>query len=58
MGALRQFTNSRLDGVRSWPIRHFMNYLIFYRPIDGGVEVLRILHGARDIERIFRDGSS
>jgi toxin ParE1/3/4 len=39
-------------------LRHFMNYLIFYRPIGGGIDVLRVLHGARDIDRIFRGGIS
>ena len=34
-------------------------YVIFYRPIEeaegGGVEVVRVLHGARDIERLFHE---
>lgn len=58
MGALREFPNPRLHGVRSWPIKHFRNYLIFYRPIERGIEVLRIIHGARDIERLFGGGYS
>lgn len=31
-------------------------YLIFHRPIDGGIEVVRILHGARNIRAIFQRG--
>lgn len=38
------------SGVRSYPVG---NYLIFYRVIDGGIEVLRVIHGARDLRRIF-----
>lgn len=36
-------------------LRHFTvsNYAIFYRPIDGGVELIRIIHGARDIPKLF-----
>jgi len=30
-------------------------YLIFYQPFENGVEVLRVLHGSRDVERIFDD---
>lgn len=41
--------------VRSFPAG---NYVIFYRPSDGGIEVLRILHSARDIPRIFRTGEN
>jgi toxin ParE1/3/4 len=37
--------------VRSFPFdRH---YLIVYRPIEGGVEILRFLHGARDLEALL-----
>ncbi len=25
------------------------NYVVFYRPVRGGIEVLRVLHGSRDI---------
>jgi toxin ParE1/3/4 len=30
------------------------NYVLFYRPLRGGIELLRVLHGARDIGGIFR----
>jgi len=55
MGRIRDFADPRLAGLRSWPIKGFKNYLIFYRPILDGIEVLRILHGARDIDAIFDD---
>jgi len=38
-----------LAGARSWPVRGFESILLFYRPIRGGIEVLRVLHGARDL---------
>ena len=37
-------------GVRSIPVGA---YLIFYRPIEGGVEIVRVLHGARDYAKLF-----
>lgn len=37
------------DGIRVWSIRGFTNWLIFYRLIDDGIEIIRILHGARDL---------
>jgi len=52
-GTLREFENPLLAGVRSWRVSKFKNYLIFFRPIEGGVEILHISHGARDIERLF-----
>ena len=40
-----------LAGIRVYPMPSgFRNYLIFYRPLDDGIEVLTILHGARDLD--------
>jgi toxin ParE1/3/4 len=39
-------------GLRSLPVG---NYLIFYKPsAKGGIEVVRVLHGARNLRRIFK----
>ncbi|MCC5630709.1 type II toxin-antitoxin system RelE/ParE family toxin [Nostoc sphaeroides CHAB 2801] len=38
------------SGLQSFPVE---DYLIFYRPIDGGVEVARIVNGYRDLETVF-----
>ena len=53
MGSPRTFKNSRLGEVRMWPIPGFENWLIFYRPIKDGIEVLRVVHAARDIQGLF-----
>ena len=45
----------RLARLRVYPIPGFRNYLIFYREIDGGIEVLTILHGARDLDAALDD---
>jgi toxin ParE1/3/4 len=36
--------------IRSFPVR---DYVIVYRPILGGVELVRVVHGARDLERVL-----
>ena len=51
MGERHQSTNPRLSGLRVWRIEGFPNHLVFYRPFDGGIEVVRVLHAARDIDR-------
>jgi toxin ParE1/3/4 len=53
IGRVREVQNPQMIGVRSWSIHEFSNYLVFYRPTATGIEVLRVLHGARDIERIL-----
>jgi toxin ParE1/3/4 len=30
-------------------------YVVFYLPISGGIEIVRVLHGSRDIESIFEN---
>ncbi len=42
--------NELLDNLRSFP---FERYLIFYFPIDDGVDIVRVLHNARDIDTIL-----
>ena len=53
LGRQRKFRDSRLKGVRSCLVSGFDNYLIFYRTVSGGIEVLHVYHGARDIEALF-----
>lgn len=52
-GRLRDSEQPMLAGVRSRPVKGFGNYLIFYRVVDAGIEVVRVLHGARDLPTIF-----
>jgi toxin ParE1/3/4 len=51
MGSPRRFRSPALEGVRMCPVKGFEKHLIFYRPLREGIEVVRILHGARDIEQ-------
>jgi toxin ParE1/3/4 len=37
-------------GIQSFPVGR---YIIFYRGVAGAIEIVRVLHGARDIESIF-----
>jgi toxin ParE1/3/4 len=30
------------------------NYVLYYEPIEGGVRLVRVLHGARDVDDIFQ----
>jgi hypothetical protein len=39
--------------LRSFPVGR---YVVFYRPQDDGIDVVRVLHSARDIESISEEG--
>ena len=53
IGRRSQFRNARLRELRSWRIGGFENWLIFYRVTQDAVEVVRLLHGARDLESLI-----
>lgn len=52
MGRLRDQLHT---GLRSFPVGR---YLIFYFPIDDGINVIRVAHGARDLEALLRPPDS
>lgn len=53
MGKLAEHRSPLLRGMRSFPVKDFSKYLIFYRPVQDGIEVVRVIHGARDIPAMF-----
>lgn len=42
--------NELASGLRSFP---FGRYVIFCLPVNDGIDVVRVLHGARDIDAVF-----
>jgi plasmid stabilization system protein ParE len=46
--------------LRFLPLRKFEKYLLFYRVLkdEEPVEIVRIVHGARDMPRLFGDKES
>ncbi len=55
IGRLYPVQNSRLDGLRRFPVKGFENYSIFYLSFDNHVEIVRILHASRDLEEVLTD---
>jgi toxin ParE1/3/4 len=54
MGAIREYGNPKLKGMRMWPVPGFEKHLIFYHASETELRIIRVLHGARDIARIFQ----
>lgn len=40
----------RRPRLRSWPVG---SYVVFYRPVPDGIEILRVLHGSRDLDNLI-----
>jgi toxin ParE1/3/4 len=54
-GRLFGFRDPRLARIRSALVRGHLRYLIFYLQLTDGIEIVRVLHGARDVARLFGD---
>ena len=52
-GAPCTFKASELTGVRRVPVPRFPKHLVFYRLRGQELIILRIVHGARDLESLF-----
>jgi toxin ParE1/3/4 len=52
-GAKCGFSSDELQGICRMPIAGFPRHLIFYRAEKEGIRILRIVHGARDLESLL-----
>ena len=53
LGPIRRFPDNDPPNIRFFVLTDFPNYLIFYRTDPDAVEIVRILHGAQDINDLF-----
>lgn len=53
MGVPCFFAHPQLQGLRRHPVAGFENWLIFYISRETAVEIVRVLHGARNIASIL-----
>lgn len=57
MGWKPKFRHPDLEGLRAFRVTGFERILILYRPLENGIEVLRAVHGSRNLRRLFyREG--
>ncbi len=42
--------------MRMWVLKGFPNSLVFYRATSTEINVIRVIHSARDFNRIFNNG--
>ncbi len=54
VGSPRMCSNPSLAGLRSWPVPGFDEIRIYYvRPNTEVIRIVRILHGRRDLSKVF-----
>jgi toxin ParE1/3/4 len=52
-GRLSNFKHPQLTDIRQQAIEGFRKHLIFYRLTDSEIEIIRVIHGVRNIEAIL-----
>ncbi len=53
IGIARNFENPLLRDIRLWPLKRFEKYLLFYRAQGDTLNILRVVHGSRDLPALF-----
>ncbi|MEK7724621.1 MAG: type II toxin-antitoxin system RelE/ParE family toxin [Acidobacteriota bacterium] len=53
VGSQRKFKNPQVKNLRMRLVKSFSNFQIFYTTQAETIEIIRVLHGARDLEDIF-----
>ncbi len=43
-----------LHGLRLFRVNGFEKILILYRPLENGIEILRVVHGSQNVRRLLR----
>jgi toxin ParE1/3/4 len=56
-GAPKRLSREALRGLRSWPVKGFEDLRVYYLAHEGGVRVVRVLHGKRDVKKILEKES-
>ena len=54
MGWNSKLRHPNVRGLRLFRVTSFEAIVILYRPLEHGIEVLRVVHGSRSIQRLIR----
>jgi len=50
-------TKTELQGMRRFPVSDgFESMLLFYFPLQYGIDLVRVVHGSRDLQRLLTEG--
>lgn len=55
IGSIYEVKNPRLVGLRKWSVKGFNKHLIFYLDRNDCIEIVRIIHAARDVLEVLAE---
>jgi toxin ParE1/3/4 len=53
LGSRARLKKETVPETRQFVVTDFPTYMAYYRVLDDGVEILRVVHGARNIDSLF-----
>lgn len=53
IGSPCHFQRTEVQNLRRWAVNGFERWLVFYLPKNTAIEIIRVLHGARNISEIL-----
>lgn len=53
MGTAYETEDAELADLRRFPMAGIQNHLVFHRGFDQGIQIVRVIHGARDIPNVL-----
>jgi plasmid stabilization system protein ParE len=53
-GSLCEYEGVPAEGLRFISVQKYKSYIIVFRPIPTGIEIVHVFHGSQDIEGILR----
>lgn len=53
IGAPRRISHPQLSGLRSWPVKGFEDYRLYYLLEPDSLIVVRLLHGKQDTDALL-----
>ncbi len=53
IGHLRRYENPVFKNIRMFSLKQYSSYLIFYQTSSSQLQIIRVLHGSRDITALF-----
>jgi toxin ParE1/3/4 len=53
VGRLCNFKDPSVAQMRQYPVKGFKNYLVLYELTETTIDVIRVVHGARDLEQLL-----
>ncbi len=56
MGERYETGNPLYQDLRCFSVSKFPSRVVYYKPLSDGIIVIRVLHGARDVDRVFGQG--